>query len=416
MLVMSLLSINIQLRWLKKETDRNIILGILFGMFAVMAMGIPMVLQPGVFFDSRSVILSLAGLFTGSITTVIACGIAAVARVLIGGSGMLTGVGSIVISGLAGLLFRKIMLDRSLALNMGRLFLFGFLLHLILVAWFFTFPLEIALSVVKKVALPYLTVFPLATMLIGGFMAAQQQRLITEANLAQSEKRYRNLVDTLNEGVWEADEDMINTYVNPKMAEMLGYRPEEMVGKSIYNFIAKEDFPVMDKKHEARRNGIAEQYEFRLKRKDGSLVPVQLGVRPLQDDKGRFVGSLAGVQDISPQKKAQADLAEQSRHLEEMVEERTHDLKEAQQQLIKAEKMTTLGEVAGSVGHELRNPLAVISNSVYLLKTALPKKNETAQEYLQMIESETHNASQIINDLLDYSRIHLSPRKWKTAI
>ena len=94
----------------------------------------------------------------------------------------------------------------------------------------------------------------------------------------------------------------------------------------------------MDKKHEDLRKGVAEQYEIRLKRKDGSLVPVQIGVKPIQDEKGQFQGSLAGVQDISVLKKAQAELSEQSRHLEEMVEERTHDLKEAQQQLIKAEK------------------------------------------------------------------------------
>lgn len=405
MLVMSLLSTNIQLRWFKRENGRNIILGVLYGLSAVMAMEIPMVLQPGVIFDSRSVILSLGGLFTGGITTMIACGIAAIARFLIGGPGTFTGVGSIVISGFAGLLFRRIVRARNLSLNMGWLFLFGFLVHLTLVAWFFTFPIEIALSIIENVALPYLVVFPLATMLIGAFLIAQQQRLHTEANLAKSEKRYRDLVNTLNEGVWEADADKITTFVNPKMAEILGYQPREMIGKSIYDFIAKEDYPAMDRYHQNRRKGVAEQYEFRLKRKDGSLVPVQLGVRPLQDEKGQFLGSLAGVQDISLQKKAQAELAEQSRHLEELVEERTRDLKEAQAQLIKAEKMAALGEVAGSVGHELRNPLAVISNSVYLLKTALTKSDATVREYLQMIETETHNASQIINDLLDYSRI-----------
>ncbi|NPV41411.1 MAG: PAS domain S-box protein [Anaerolineae bacterium] len=405
MLVMSLLSTNIQLRWFKRENGRNIILGVLYGLSAVMAMQIPMVLQPGVIFDSRSVILSLGGLFTGGITTLIACGIAAIARFLIGGPGTFTGVGSIVISGFAGLLFRRIVRARNLSLNMGWLFLFGFLVHLILVAWFFTFPIEIALSIIENVALPYLVVFPLATMLIGAFLIAQQQRLNTEANLVKSEKRYRDLVNTLNEGVWEADANKITTFVNPKMAEILGYQPREMIGKSIYDFIAKEDYPAMDRHHQSRRMGVAEQYEFRLKRKDGSLVPVQLGVRPLQDEKGQFLGSLAGVQDISLQKKAQAELAEQSRHLEELVEERTRDLKEAQAQLIKAEKMAALGEVAGSVGHELRNPLAVISNSVYLLKTALTKSDATVREYLQMIETETHNASQIINDLLDYSRI-----------
>jgi PAS domain S-box len=107
---------------------------------------------------------------------------------------------------------------------------------------------------------------------------AQQQRLITEANLAKSEKRFRDLVNTLNEGVWETDADKITTFVNPKMAEILGYQPREMIGKSIYDFIAKEDYPAMDRYHQNRRKGVAEQYEFRLKRKDGSIVPVQLGV------------------------------------------------------------------------------------------------------------------------------------------
>jgi signal transduction histidine kinase len=57
------------------------------------------------------------------------------------------------------------------------------------------------------------------------------------------------------------------------------------------------------------------------------------------------------------------------------------------------------------VGHELRNPLAVISNSIYLLKMACPDANDTVREYLGMIEKETQDASRIISDLLDYSRI-----------
>ena len=151
--------------------------------------------------------------------------------------------------------------------------------------------------------------------------------------------------------------------------------------------------------------GIREQYEFRFLRKDGSLIDVQLGVTPLVDENGEFRGSLAGIQDISDLKAVQQKLAEQSRHLEDLVEERTRDLKDAQSLLIRAEKLATLGELAGGVGHELRNPLAVISNVVYLLKNSLPKSDANLLEYVEMIETETHNASSIINDLLDYSRI-----------
>lgn len=70
--------------------------------------------------------------------------------------------------------------------------------------------------------------------------------------------------------------------------------------------------------------------------------------------------------------------------------------------------MITLGELAGSVGHELRNPLAVIRNSVYLLKSASTDEAKR-REYINLIEQETVNASRIITDLLDYS--HIQPMK-----
>jgi len=60
-------------------------------------------------------------------------------------------------------------------------------------------------------------------------------------------------------------------------------------------------------------------------------------------------------------------LKEYSEHLEEMVEDRTRDLRNAQEQLVRKEKLAVLGQLAGSMGHELRNPLGVISNSVYYL-------------------------------------------------
>ena len=115
----------------------------------------------------------------------------------------------------------------------------------------------------------------------------------------------------------------------------------------------------------------------------------QVSFTHIFDDKGEYSGLLAGVQDITALKKSQARLKEQSRRLEEIVEERTRDLKDAQEQLIKAEKLASMGELAGNVGHELRNPLAVISNSIYLLKTLLPDAGQQVEDYLQMIDKET---------------------------
>jgi signal transduction histidine kinase len=93
-----------------------------------------------------------------------------------------------------------------------------------------------------------------------------------------------------------------------------------------------------------------------------------------------------------------------SEHLEEMVNERTQELQKTQEQLIRQEKLAGLGQLAGSVAHELRSPLNVLSNAIYFLKTTLAGTDEKTREYLQMISSEIHKSERIISDLLNFSR------------
>ncbi|MFZ5912344.1 MAG: PAS domain S-box protein, partial [Chloroflexota bacterium] len=128
-------------------------------------------------------------------------------------------------------------------------------------------------------------------------------------------------------------------------------------------------------------------YDRAIRWKDGKLVRVQIAV------------------DITARKQAEEQLAHYTEKLEDMVEARTHELQEAQEQLVRQEKLAVLGQLAGGVGHELRNPLAVISNAVYFLRLVQPEADEKVREYLRLIENETHNAEKIINDLLDFSRV-----------
>ena len=87
-----------------------------------------------------------------------------------------------------------------------------------------------------------------------------------------------------------------------------------------------------------------------------------------------------------------------------MVEERTRELRDAQEELVRKEKLAILGQLAGGVGHELRNPLGVISNAVYFLRMALPGADETTREYLEMMSEEVRNSGRIISDLLSLAR------------
>jgi signal transduction histidine kinase len=97
-------------------------------------------------------------------------------------------------------------------------------------------------------------------------------------------------------------------------------------------------------------------------------------------------------------------LKEYSEHLEAMVDERTRELRESQEQIVRNEKLAVLGQLAGGVGHELRNPLGVINTSVYYLKLAQPEAGKKIKQHLSMIEHEVHNADKIISDLLDFAQ------------
>jgi signal transduction histidine kinase len=101
--------------------------------------------------------------------------------------------------------------------------------------------------------------------------------------------------------------------------------------------------------------------------------------------------------------------------LERQVEERTRQLLEAREELVRQEKLAILGRLAGTVGHELRNPLGAMNNAVYFLKTVLAEADETTSEYLDLIKHEIDNSQRIISDLLDFARTK-TPEKVPVAV
>jgi signal transduction histidine kinase len=87
------------------------------------------------------------------------------------------------------------------------------------------------------------------------------------------------------------------------------------------------------------------------------------------------------------------------------------ELKRAEEKLVRQEKLAVLGQLAGGVGHELRNPLGVISNAVYYLKMVQPDADKKIRKHHALIEQEVHNAAKIVGDLLDYARVISADRK-----
>jgi len=231
------------------------------------------------------------------------------------------------------------------------------------------------------------------------------------ATRENKEKFERLFMDNPEAAVY-VDSDCHILDVNPRFSELFGYSLDEVKGKHINSAIVPKDkmeeAEMLDKKAEKR-------YFFHdtvRKRKDGSLVPVSISVAPITVE-GRLTGYVGLYKDVTERKQMEKKLQEYSGHLEELVEKRTRQLKDAHEQLLKAERLAAIGEMAAMIGHDLRNPLTGIAGATYYLKTKLGSKmDKAAKDMVELIEKDIEYSDKIISDLLEYSReIHLDLTK-----
>jgi PAS domain S-box-containing protein len=135
------------------------------------------------------------------------------------------------------------------------------------------------------------------------------ERKKAEEKLKESEERYRNIVETANEGILITDNENTITYVNKKLADMLRYTPEEFIDRPIWGFISEEYKPIVRMNLENRRQGISESYELKLIRKDSSPLWTLLNAKPIFDNDGKYTGAMSMLTDLTTRKEAEEALA-----------------------------------------------------------------------------------------------------------
>jgi PAS domain S-box-containing protein len=149
------------------------------------------------------------------------------------------------------------------------------------------------------------------------------KRKQTEDALKKSEMKYRQLVELAQEGIWAIDADANTTYVNPRMAEMFGYTPEEMMGRHLFSFMDERGKEIAQTNLDRRKQGIKEQHDFEFLRKDGQRIYARLETAPIMDGAGNYTGALAVVADITERKKSEVVIAEsleKRRELESIID------------------------------------------------------------------------------------------------
>ena len=139
----------------------------------------------------------------------------------------------------------------------------------------------------------------------------ERQRM--ERALSESEMRYRRIVETSSEGIWQLDEENQTVFVNPRMAEMLGYSVEEMVEKNLLDFLLETEQGAVQYRLEQLQDLILQPYDVQFYRKDGSILWGMVSTRQIRDESGQCLGYLKMVTDISDRKQNEAIVKEFNR-------------------------------------------------------------------------------------------------------
>jgi PAS domain S-box-containing protein len=136
------------------------------------------------------------------------------------------------------------------------------------------------------------------------------QRKLAEESLQQSEKLFRMLVETMNEGLGVQDESGVIIYANEKLCEILGYSRDELVGRPETEFLDQANLALYEKEIERRRRDKKTSCEIELLAKDGRKIPAIISVSPIMDEKGNYKGAIETVKDITMRKQAEKKLRE----------------------------------------------------------------------------------------------------------
>jgi PAS domain S-box-containing protein len=142
---------------------------------------------------------------------------------------------------------------------------------------------------------------------------------VIERELQESEKRYRSLVNNLSEGVWVVDEHANTTFVNPQMADMLGYTKEEMKGRNLGEFLSEKYRHKLPEDEFRRLRTPREAEERTFICKDGKKICVLISTSPFFDEQGNFKGTLAGVLDITDRKRSEEEVRQTKEYLESLL-------------------------------------------------------------------------------------------------
>jgi PAS domain S-box-containing protein len=225
------------------------------------------------------------------------------------------------------------------------------------------------------------------------------EREATQARLKESEERFRDFAETASDWFWEQDENLRFSYLSNAVHARSGLPVDEHIGKTrrevVHLGVTEEQWRAHDADLAARRP--FHDFQFQRQADDGAIHHIRISGRPVFAD-GRFAGYRGTARNVTDEVEAEIEL-------ERRVVERTAELQNVQEELLRKERLATLGQLTATVSHELRNPLGVIRNTMFTIAETAQANGLKLERAFGRIERSIGRCDAIITDLLDYTRI-----------
>ena len=360
---------------------RQLAVGVFLSAVGLLVMLNAWELRPGIVFDTRSVVLSLGGLFFGLIPSLVAVVVTGAYRIWLGGAGATMGVAVILTSASIGLAWRAVRYREIERGSLVELYLFGVAVHTVMLVCSALLPEGGRQAFLASVGIAVMAVYPVATALVGWVMLAwrdRSERLETAEQLRVSEERYRRLFRNALSGHYISSPDGRLVDCNPTFLEIFGFPSlEGALATPIQQLFVDPDQRegFVERVRHGGRSGPSEVVYHRLDRSEIHVLESAVGVF---DDGGALTEIVGFIADIS-----------------ERVGLET--------QLRQAQKLEAMGRLAGGVAHDFNNNLAVILGHTELARSELEDEHPV-QAALTIIQQAGERSAELTRQLLAFSR------------
>lgn len=300
---------------------RQLVLGFMFALFAVGCMQVKIPVFEGVLVDQRNGIIILSGVFGGPITAAVTALVAASYRAYLGGQGVFGGIFGMSLSAIAGTAvhYRRRRID---ALWKTALVAVGAAIF-ILPGFLPIGNLQAGWKLMESMSLPYGAAISIGLFIGSLLLANEERRCETKAKLKESELMYRSLFESLIDVSYQIDLEGKITIISPSIEQVLGYKAEELIGRSIIDFYQTPPLRVSFLA-QLRQCGSVRNFQMPMVRKDGSIVTISTNARFITDTAGHPLRIEGVTRDITPLKKAEEELKASLAEKETLLTELYH--------------------------------------------------------------------------------------------